>query len=85
MPKREYVTIPELAKVLGISRIAVYNRVKQGKIPAIRIGRSFGVPAAAVEGLTGRVLTGPDKAEVERAVRRTVKEYSEVLKLLGRA
>lgn len=84
MGNKEYVTIPELAKILGISRIAVYNRVKQGKIPATRIGRNFGVPASVIEELMGRTLTDRDKVEVERAVRRTVKEYDEVLRLLGK-
>jgi len=29
MPEK-YITIPELAKILGVSRIAIYNRVKKG-------------------------------------------------------
>ena len=28
MAAREYITIPQLAKLLGVSRIAIYNKVK---------------------------------------------------------
>lgn len=31
---KKYLTIPEFADLLGISRIAVYKKVKAGKIPA---------------------------------------------------
>jgi excisionase family DNA binding protein len=43
MPKLEptYISIPQLAKRLGISRIAVYKKVKKGIIPAVKIGRNF--------------------------------------------
>ena len=44
----EYLSIPEAAAILGISRIAVFKRVKKGTLPAIRIGRNWAVPAFAV-------------------------------------
>jgi excisionase family DNA binding protein len=44
MKRKKYFSIPELAKILGISRIAVYKRVKKGDIEAIRIGRNYAVP-----------------------------------------
>jgi excisionase family DNA binding protein len=40
-----YLTIPQLAKILGISRIAVYKKVKKGIIPGKKIGRNFVVSA----------------------------------------
>jgi len=44
MKKTEYITIPQLARILGVSRIAVYKRVKNGRIKAVKIGRTFAVP-----------------------------------------
>ncbi|MFQ5992863.1 MAG: helix-turn-helix domain-containing protein, partial [Nitrospiraceae bacterium] len=41
MTREKYITIPELAKLLGVSRIAIYNRVKKGQIPATKIGRTY--------------------------------------------
>lgn len=48
---REYYSIPEAASLLGISRIAVFKRVKKGRLQAMRFGRNWAVPAAALEGL----------------------------------
>lgn len=45
---KEYLSIPEAAAVLGISRIAAFKQVKKGRLPAIRIGRNWAVPAGAV-------------------------------------
>lgn len=45
---REYYSIPEAAALLGVSRIAVFKKVKKGQLPAIRFGRNWAVPASAV-------------------------------------
>ncbi len=44
----EYFSLPEVAAQLGISRIAVYKRVRAGKLAAIRIGRFWAVPVSAI-------------------------------------
>lgn len=41
MQSRDYYTTKELAGLLGISRIAVFNRIKKGTIKAQKIGRNF--------------------------------------------
>lgn len=46
---REYFSIPEAAAMLGISRIAVFKKVKKGQLPALRFGRNWAVPASALE------------------------------------
>lgn len=50
----EYYSLPEAAAIIGISRIGVYKRVRSGKLSAIRIGRSWAVPAAALAQAPGR-------------------------------
>lgn len=82
--RQEYVTIPELAKILGLSRIAVFKKVKSGEFRAIRIGRTYAIPKEYVDGLLGKVLNKEEKKEIDIAVTKTVKEYGEVLKRLGR-
>lgn len=84
MEKGKYISIAELARILGISRIAVYKKIKKGEIEAVRIGRSFAVPEKYAEVILGRALSEKDRKEIDRAVRKTVKEYGEVLRLLGR-
>ena len=82
--KREYLTIPEAAKLLGISRIALYRKVKSGKIRARKIGRVYAIAKDAFSGSEKRRASESEKRRVDAAVRRTVKEYGETLRLLGR-
>jgi len=88
MEKQEYISTTKLAKLLGISRIAVYKKVKKGEIKAIKIGRMFAIPKTEVKRLVGDIIGHPlseeEKKEIDRAVERMVKEYGEVLRLLGK-
>ncbi|MBI5699878.1 helix-turn-helix domain-containing protein [Candidatus Saganbacteria bacterium] len=84
MGKQDYITIPQLAKILGISRIAVYKKVKKGEIKSIKIGRNFAIPKEDMPEILGKSLGEKDKKKIDCAVLKTVKEYGEVLKLLGR-
>jgi len=83
MAKKEYLTIPELANILGISRIAVYRKVKKGEIKAIRIGKNYAIPKKYIDDLLGKELQEKDKKEIDEAIKKTIQEYGEVLKLLG--
>ena len=84
MKQSEYITIPELAKILGITRIAVYNKVKKGQIKAVKIGRNYAISRKYVDNILGTTLSLEAKAEIDKAVKKTVKEYGDVLKLLGK-
>jgi excisionase family DNA binding protein len=48
------VTVPEAAKLLGVSRMTAYAAVREGAIPSLKIGRRVLVPRAALE----RLLNG---------------------------
>ena len=84
MKSEKYISIPELANILGISRIAVYKKVKKGEIKAVKIGRNFAIPKRYVSGILGKPLNEGDKNKINKAIKRTVREYGEVLKRLGR-
>ena len=84
MQGNDYLSIPQLAKILGLSRIAVYKKVKSGDIKAIRIGRNYAIPRKYLDAITGRTLSVSDKRQIDAAVKKTVNDYGEVLKLLGR-
>jgi len=79
----EYVTIPQLAKILGVSRITIYNKVKNGEIEAIRIGRIYAIPKKFLLEILGDTLSTKTKKLIDEAVRKTVQEYGEVLIKLG--
>ena len=85
MKDQQYFSTQEIANILGISRIAVYKRVKKGQIKAIKIGRNFAIPKKYVAHILGKTLNKEDRAEIDKAVKKTVRDYGEVLKLLGRA
>ena len=84
MENKEFISISQCAKFLGLSRVAVYKRIKKGQIKAIRIGRSFAIPRKYLTDITGKTLSEKDEKIIDEAVRKTFKEYGEVLKLLGR-
>lgn len=87
MTEKPYFSIAEVAKVLGISRTAVYNKVKKGQIKAIRIGRSFAISDETIKKLIvsikGTVLNDKEKEKIDKVVSRTIKVYGETLKRLG--
>jgi excisionase family DNA binding protein len=83
MKKGEYLTIPQLAEILGISRVAVYKKVKKGQIKAVKIGRAYAIPQKQIGAILGKTLRQQDKKEIDRAVAKTIKEYGHTLKLLG--
>jgi excisionase family DNA binding protein len=84
MTTGKYITIPELAKILGVSRITIYNRVKKGQIPATKIGRNYVVTDKTIAGILGKKVTAKGKKQIAAAVHKTVKEYGEVLKQLSK-
>lgn len=84
MEEEKYISIPELAKLLRLSRIAVYNKVKAGKIKAIRIGRNYAISAKYVQQIIGKELDDSQKQKIKYAVKKTVAEYGSVLKRLGK-
>ena len=83
MENKEFITTAELAKILGISRIAVFKRIKRGQIKAIRVGRNFVIPRDSLPEVLGQVLSKKNKREIETAVKKTVREYGQTLRLLG--
>lgn len=46
-----FLTVAEVADLIRVSKMTVYRMVHAGEIPAVRVGRSFRVPQAAVEEL----------------------------------
>ncbi|MDP2923560.1 MAG: helix-turn-helix domain-containing protein [Candidatus Omnitrophota bacterium] len=84
MKSQEYITIAQLAKVLGITRIAVYKKVKKGQVPAEKIGKMYIIPKKYIDEILGKTLSESEKKEIDAAVKKTVSEYGEVLKLLGK-
>lgn len=81
--QKSYFTTGELAKILGISRIAIFKKIKKGQIKAMKIGRLYAVAKSEIPSLTRESLTKNNKEMIDKAVVKTVAEYGETLRLLG--
>lgn len=81
---KNLLSTSEVANVLGISRQAVFKKIKSGEIKAKKVGRNFVVTKEDLPYILEDHLTEDRKREIEKAVKKTVNEYGEALKLLGR-
>ncbi|MCX6738091.1 MAG: helix-turn-helix domain-containing protein [Candidatus Parcubacteria bacterium] len=83
MENNKYLSTIELAKMLGISRIAVYKKIQKGQIIAKKIGRNFAIDKKDLVKILEKELTRNQKLEIDKAITKTMKEYGKTLKLLG--
>jgi excisionase family DNA binding protein len=60
-----FMTVAEVAEVTRVSRMTVYRMVHAGDLPAVRVGRSFRVPEAAVKRLLEQVLDGEVTSDLD--------------------
>lgn len=82
--EKQYLTTAQAAKLLGITRVAVFYRIKNGSLNAKKIGRNFAIPNEELTGESGAPLNEEEKKILDKGVVRTVKEYGETLRLLGK-
>lgn len=78
-----YLTVSQLAEILGISRIAVHKKIKKGEIEAKKIGNFYVIPKSYVSEVFGKTLSSHWKKIIDKAVHKAVKEYGKVLIKLG--
>ncbi len=84
MKNKNLFSTLEVAKILGISRIAVFMKIKSGEIKAKKIGRNYVISHDEINAVLGAVLSSERKKEIEKSVEKTVKEYGEALEKLGK-
>lgn len=81
---KNYFTTSELGEILGISRIAVFKKIKTGEIKAEKNGRNFVIARENLPGISRADLNQEKKDLVREAVKKTIAEYGETLKQLGK-
>ena len=84
MDPQKYYTTAEAAKVLGVSRIAVFKKIKDGKIRAAKFGRNYLIPRKDILEIAGQVISPRRRKQIEAGVQKTIAEYSDVLRKLGK-
>lgn len=92
MRMHELLSTTEAATLLGVSRVSVFNMIKTGKIPAEKVGRNYVIQYADLqpylkkqEADTCNIPDTLQRREIDSAVKKTVSEYGETLKLLQNA
>ncbi|MDP9433099.1 MAG: helix-turn-helix domain-containing protein [Actinomycetota bacterium] len=48
LSEMRFLTVAEVAALMRVSKMTVYRLVHDGRLPAVRVGRSFRVPEQAV-------------------------------------
>ena len=82
--EKKYLSVKELADILGISRVAVFKKIKNNQIYAEKVGRNYIIPKNRLGGIIANELTDKLKKEIENGVDKVIREYGEVLKKLGK-
>lgn len=80
----QFLSTIELAKILGVSRVTVFHGIKKGKIKAERSGRNFIINRSNLPEILKQVVGEKDRKQIEKAVKKTVTDYKETLRLLGK-
>ncbi|MCA9400563.1 MAG: helix-turn-helix domain-containing protein [Candidatus Omnitrophica bacterium] len=71
---KNYLSIPQYARELGLSRIAVYKKVKNGQLPAKKVGRHYVIFFEIKE--AGRPSSRPEKV-IQKEGYVSISEYAE--------
>ena len=57
--ERATMTVQEMANYLGIGKASAYRLIREGQIPALKIGRQFRIPVACIEEWILDQITSP--------------------------
>ncbi len=77
-----YSTI-EVSKILRLSRIEVFRKIKSGKIKAEKVGRNYIIAENDLLEALGKLVGPSKKIRIENAVKRAVREYGRTFKKLA--
>jgi excisionase family DNA binding protein len=81
---KPYFTTSEVAKLLKVSRVTVFNYVKKGQIKADKVGKTFLISKVEVLRLIEEKSLGESrKNEIVEEIDFIIKKYGEALKKLG--
>ncbi len=81
---KDFYSVPEVAKLMRVSRIAVYKKIKSGQINAQKVGRNYIVSKLSVGEALGTTVSQDQKTEIERAVKKAIREYGTTFRRLGK-
>lgn len=80
---KRFFSTREVADLLHISRVAVFNKIKKGEIRAEKVGRNYIVPAESLGEIFDVSLSDKTKEKLSSSVDKVIGDYGETIKLLG--
>lgn len=84
MPKKDLYSTAEVAKILNLSRVEIFRKIKNGKIKAEKIGRNFVIHHDSLTDALGRSVGHQKRGEIEKAIEKALSEYGEAFRKLGK-
>lgn len=79
---KKYLSTIEAAKILGISRIAVFQKIKSGEIKAKKIGRNYVIKSIDLQTPLQKEISFKAQCRIDQAIKKTIREYGEALRML---
>ena len=80
---KKFLSTTEAAKILGVSRVTVFQKIKKGEIKALKVGRNYVIPSDNLSPIFYGEINEEDKKEISRTVDKVVEQYGDALKKLG--
>lgn len=84
MTQKAFYTPTEIAELMHISRVAVFKKIKNGRIKTERVGNRYIISASEIAELLPHEITTRMKQDIDAGVKKVVREYGETLKKLGK-
>ena len=84
MENGKFLSTKELAKMLGVSRVTIFKKIRSGEIKTNKVGRNFIILREDLPTILGITVGKKQKEDIDLAVKKAVKQYGETLRLLGK-
>ncbi len=83
LPKAHF-SVPEVAHIIGITRQAALKQIKSGRLQAQKVGRNYIIARTDLETALGSSVSPEQKNEIERIVKKVVKQYCIAFRRFGK-
>lgn len=78
----QFLSTTEVADLLGVSRVTVFNKVKSGEIPARKVGNTYMINREDLVLPGDTRVSANQKARLDCYVNKVIDDYGETLTLL---
>lgn len=78
----ELLSAQQAANLLGISKVALINNIKNGTIKAEKVGNSYVIDRRELPNIKEQNLSEGQKRQIDKAIDKTIEDYGEALRML---